>query len=57
MPMTAGQRGPFERDRYLIIRGALTPDETAAARHRSGPEASPAWRHGVERFGFFVTRP
>jgi hypothetical protein len=55
--MTAGQRGPFERDRYLIIRGALTPDETAAARHRSGPEASPAWRHGVERFGFFVTRP
>jgi ectoine hydroxylase len=31
-PMTAGQRAAFERDGYLIIRGALHPDEVAAAR-------------------------
>jgi hypothetical protein len=32
VPMTAGQRAAFDRDRYLIIRRALRPDETAAAR-------------------------
>ena len=32
VPMTAGQRAAFDRDGYLIIRGALRPDETAAAR-------------------------
>jgi hypothetical protein len=33
----AGQRAAFDRDRYLIIRGAL-PDETAAAfvKHSTG---------------------
>jgi hypothetical protein len=31
VPMTAGQRAAFDRDGYLIIRGALRPDETAAA--------------------------
>ena len=31
-PMTAGQRAAFDRDGYLIIRGALQPDEVAAAR-------------------------
>jgi hypothetical protein len=25
--MTAGQRAQFERDGYLVIRGALSPDE------------------------------
>jgi ectoine hydroxylase len=30
--MTAEQRAAFERDGYLIIRGALGPDEVAAAR-------------------------
>jgi len=30
--MTAEQRATFERDGYLIIRGALYPDEVAAAR-------------------------
>ena len=32
VPMTAEQRATFERDGYLIIRGALGPDEAAAAR-------------------------
>ena len=32
VPMTAEQRAAFERDGYLIIRGALCPDEVAAAR-------------------------
>ena len=32
VPMTAEQRAAFDRDGYLIIRGALSPDETAAAR-------------------------
>ncbi len=32
VPMTAEQRATFERDGYLIIRGALYPDEVAAAR-------------------------
>ena len=31
VPMTAGQRAAFDRDGYLVIRGALGPDETAAA--------------------------
>ena len=31
-PMTAEQRASFDRDGYLIIRGALGPDEVAAAR-------------------------
>jgi hypothetical protein len=31
-PMTAEQRAAFDRDGYLIIPGALSPDETAAAR-------------------------
>jgi ectoine hydroxylase len=31
-PMTAEQRATFDRDGYLIIRGALRPDEVAAAR-------------------------
>ena len=31
VPMTAGQRAAFDRDGYLVIRGALRPDETAAA--------------------------
>ena len=30
--LTAEQRTTFDRDGYLIIRGALRPDETAAAR-------------------------
>lgn len=30
-PMTAEQRAAFERDGYLIIRGALCPDEVAGA--------------------------
>jgi ectoine hydroxylase-related dioxygenase (phytanoyl-CoA dioxygenase family) len=30
--MTAEQRAAFDRDGYLIIRGALSPDEAAAAR-------------------------
>jgi hypothetical protein len=30
--MTAEQRAAFERDGYLIIRGALAPDEVAGAR-------------------------
>ena len=30
-PMTSGQRAAFDRDGYLIIRGALRPDEAAAA--------------------------
>jgi ectoine hydroxylase-related dioxygenase (phytanoyl-CoA dioxygenase family) len=30
--MTAGQRAAFDRDGYLIIRGALPPDEVADAR-------------------------
>jgi ectoine hydroxylase len=30
--MTAAQRAGFDRDGYLIIRGALRPDEVAAAR-------------------------
>jgi len=30
--MTAEQRAAFERDGYLTIRGALDPDEVAAAR-------------------------
>ena len=32
MPVTAEQRAAFDRDGYLIIRGALAPDEVAAAR-------------------------
>jgi ectoine hydroxylase len=32
VPMTAEQRASFDRDGYLIIRGALGPDEAAAAR-------------------------
>ena len=32
VPMTAEQRAAFDRDGYLIIRGALGPDEAAAAR-------------------------
>jgi len=32
VPMTAEQRAAFDRDGYLIIRGALGPDEVAAAR-------------------------
>jgi ectoine hydroxylase len=32
MPMTAEQRAAFDRDGYVIIRGALDPDEVAAAR-------------------------
>src|SRR5205085_11067134 len=32
VPMTAEQRAAFERDGYLIIRGALRPGEVAAAR-------------------------
>lgn len=31
-PASAGRRARFERDGYLIIRGALGPDEVAAAR-------------------------
>jgi ectoine hydroxylase len=31
-PMTAEQRATFERDGYLILHGALAPDEAAAAR-------------------------
>src|SRR5215475_3376979 len=31
-PMTAGQRARFDRDGYLIIRGALGPDEVEATR-------------------------
>jgi ectoine hydroxylase len=31
VPMTAEQRAVFDHDGYLIIRGALRPDETAAA--------------------------
>jgi hypothetical protein len=31
VPMTAEQRATFERDGYLIIRGALYPDEVAGA--------------------------
>jgi ectoine hydroxylase len=31
-PLTAGQRASFDRDGYLVIRGALRPDEVAAAR-------------------------
>jgi ectoine hydroxylase len=31
-PITAGQRARFDRDGYLIIRGALGPDEVMAAR-------------------------
>jgi hypothetical protein len=30
--MTAEQRAAFDRDGYLIIRGALRPDEAAASR-------------------------
>jgi hypothetical protein len=32
VPITAEQRAAFDRDGYLIIRGALGPDEAAAAR-------------------------
>ncbi len=32
VPMTAERRATFDRDGYLIIRRALGPDETAAAR-------------------------
>jgi len=32
VPMSAEQRAAFDRDGYLIIRGALGPDEVAAAR-------------------------
>jgi hypothetical protein len=32
VPMTAEQRATFDRDGYLIIQGALSPDEAAAAR-------------------------
>jgi hypothetical protein len=32
VPMSAGQRAAFDRDGYLVIRGALRPDEVAAAR-------------------------
>ena len=32
VPITAEQRAAFDRDGYLIIRGALGPDEVAAAR-------------------------
>jgi ectoine hydroxylase len=32
VPMTAGERAAFDRDGYLIIPGALGPDEVAAAR-------------------------
>lgn len=32
VPMTAEQRATFDRDGYLIIRGALRPDEAADAR-------------------------
>jgi len=32
VPMTAEQRAAFERDGYLLIRGALGPDEASAAR-------------------------
>ncbi len=32
VPMTAEQRASFDRDGYLLIRGALGPDEAAAAR-------------------------
>ena len=31
-PMTAEQRASFDRDGYLVIRGALRPDEVASAR-------------------------
>jgi hypothetical protein len=31
-PLAAGQRASFDRDGYLIIRGALSPGEVAAAR-------------------------
>ena len=30
-PMTAEQRARFDRDGYLVIRGALRPDEVAAS--------------------------
>lgn len=32
VPVTAEQRAVFDRDGYLIIRGAHGPDEVAAAR-------------------------
>ena len=32
VPVTAEQRAAFDRDGYLVIRGALGPDEAAAAR-------------------------
>ena len=45
VPMTAEQRATFERDGYLIIRGALNPDEVAAAfRARYGVNARVAPR-------------
>ena len=31
-PMTAEQQARFDRDGYIIIRGALAPEEVAAAR-------------------------
>jgi len=42
VPMTAEQRAAFERDGYLIIRGALCPDEVAGAATRS-TGCTPLW--------------
>ena len=63
VPMTAEDRAAFERDGYLIIRGALFPDEVAAARDAvdrvyaamaKAHPANPPWRAG---FDFLVRRP
>ena len=53
VPMTAEQRAAFDRDGYLIIRGALGPDEAAAAREaidRIKSEA-PIWKVEVDATG------
>jgi hypothetical protein len=56
-PVPAAERERFDRDGYLIIRGALTPDEVsryAAARDRTYAAATSG---GRVRPGAFSTRP
>ena len=46
-PVTAEQRARFDRDGYLIIRGALRPDEVAAARDALDRVYADAARSGL----------
>ena len=47
VPMSAGDRAAFERDGYLVIPGALSPDEVAAAREAVDRVHAAAGRAGT----------